>query len=103
MEYKTSTDKSTPDNLANHVLFNVAGANRGLVIDHQIRKNADYICAVNEDKIAIIRKSNVKETAFVFYKMTTMGKGLSFKNVNVQFKSAAGYGYIFFTKCRNTI
>lgn len=78
MEYKTSTDKSTPVNLANNVFFNVACENRGLVIDHLIRKNADYICPVYEDKIARSRKTNVKETAFEFRKMTTMGKGLSF-------------------------
>jgi aldose 1-epimerase len=60
--------------------------------------NANYICPIDEAKIAIAKNYKVKATPFDFRKEKAIGKDLIFENVNQQLKLAGGYDHHFVLK-----
>jgi len=93
IEYKAVTDKSTPLNLTNHTFFNLAGEASGTIYNHLLTINADYICPINEDKMAIARNYSVKGTPFDFRKEKSIGEDLVIPDTNQQLKYAGGYDH----------
>ena len=68
MEYKGTTDKSTPIDLTNHTYFNLNGNESGLKIDnHEVRIFADNYLVSNEDYFIFTGETkSVENTKFDF-------------------------------------
>ncbi len=89
--YTATTDQATPINITNHAYFNLAG--KGLVDDHTVVMNSDYILEVNSKLIPTGNFKEVKGGAFDFTTEKAIGKDI--KAVGV------GYDHCYVTEAYN--
>ena len=68
IEYLASTDKTTVLNLTNHSYFNLAGAESGTILNHQLRLCSSYITPVDARLIPTGKREPVAGTSFDFRK-----------------------------------
>jgi aldose 1-epimerase len=73
ISYLAKTDKPTVVNLTNHTYFNLAGAGKGTVLDHQLKLNASRFTPVNKQLIPTGELKSVEGTPMDFRKSTAIG------------------------------
>jgi len=95
INYKATTDKSTPVNLTNHSFFNLAGEGNGTINNHILTLNADAYTPVDSTLIPIAGNAPVEGTPFDFRAGKAIGTDLEQVKTNLQLKYGPGYDHNF--------
>jgi aldose 1-epimerase len=82
IDYAAVTDKKTVINVTNHAYFNLKGAGKGYIFDHEMMMRSSFFTPFNSVKIPTGEIRSVKGTPFDFTYPRTIGEkiGETFEN-----------------------
>lgn len=89
IEYAATTNKPTVVNLTHHAYFNLAGAGKRDILDHELFVDANKFLAVNRDLIPTGKVLPVKGTPMDFTKPAAIGARINVDDE--QIRLAGGY------------
>ncbi len=97
INYEANIDKPCPVNLTHHSYFNLAGAGKTDILNHEIKINANKYTVVNEKFIPTGELKDVKETDMEFTSYRKIGERIN--NINSEyFYSGYDHNYILSKK-----
>jgi aldose 1-epimerase len=76
INYTAFCDKKTIINLTNHSYFNLAGHDKGGILSHQIKINADKTTVVGDDYIPTGQIKDIKDTEFDLTQLKKIGEDI---------------------------
>ena len=84
IEYRATTDQTTPITLTNHSYFNLSGKPNTTIEDHLLTIRADHYGQINKDVVPTVI-ADVAATPFDFRSETRIGDALSMENEQLRF------------------
>lgn len=93
VDYTATTDQATPATFTQHAYFNLAGHDRGDVLDHRLTLNASQYTPVDSTRIPTGELRSVRGTPFDFTGPRTIGAHID--DDDEQLRIGGGYDHNF--------
>ena len=93
IDYRATTDRTTPVNLSNHTYFNLAGEGSDTVLNHELMIDADEMLAIGKTSVPTEKIASVAGTPFDFRHPKTVGRDIN--QTNEQLANGSGYDHTF--------
>ncbi len=94
VEYRATSDKPTPINLAQHSYFNLAGHDQGDVLNQKVTIFADYFTPVGEDLIPTGELRSVVHTPLDFRRAKKIGRDIQKQFDQLQFAGGFDHNWV---------
>ena len=93
IEYRATSDRSTPVNLTNHSYFNLAGTDEGTILKHELLLMANNYTEMDNDLIPTGKISTVEKTPLDFRNSTPIGDRIHQLPPQPEFRNPGGYDH----------
>jgi aldose 1-epimerase len=93
IDYRATTDRTTPVNLSNHSYFNLAGEGSETVLNHELMIDAEEMLPIDKTSVPTGKIASVAGTPFDFRVPKPVGRDIN--QTNDQLANGSGYDHTF--------